>query len=269
MSFHPPEWIEQVPSTNSLLLERIASRRGALPGRWWPPTTRPGVAGAGSAPGSPARGATSPAPWCSKPRRTGERQLGIAVHGRRPGRGRLPGGARPDSADQVAQRRHRGSSQDRRDPARAGAGEAGSPGLVVLGIGLNLGMTRAEAEAIDQPATSVLVETGSAPSPREVLPRPAAAADAVAGGLDGGGLRRPARAAGRRAAPASGSGSPWSTTISGLSGVLAGFGDGGAAVSEGGRRRARGLGGEPVARSGLRRGQDTPKAPRVVLALPA
>ena len=44
------------------------------------------------------------------------------------------------------------------------------PQLVVLGIGLNLGMTRAEAEAIDQPATSVLVETGSAPSPREALP---------------------------------------------------------------------------------------------------
>ena len=46
----------------------------------------------------------------------------------------------------------------------------GPPGLVVVGVGLNLGMTRAEAEAIDQPATSVLVETGSAPSPREVLP---------------------------------------------------------------------------------------------------
>ena len=41
---------------------------------------------------------------------------------------------------------------------------------MVLGIGLNLGMTQAEAGAIDQPATSVRVETGSAPSPREVLP---------------------------------------------------------------------------------------------------
>ena len=121
----------------------------------------------------------------------------------------------------------------------------------MLGIGLNLGMTRAEAEAIDQPATSVLVETGSAPSPREVLP-----------GL----LRRltpwlEAWTAGGFAALRAG----WEARCAGLgervtvvdggqrlSGVLAGFGDGGQLLPGGGRGCARGLGGEPVARSGLR-----------------
>ena len=105
------------------------------------------------------------------------------------------------------------------------------PQLVVLGIGVNLGMTRAEAEAIDQPATSVLVETGSAPSPREVLP-----------GL----LRRltpwlEAWTAGGFAALRSG----WEARCSGLGervtvvddgqrlrGVLAGFGDGGQLLLE-------------------------------------
>jgi BirA family biotin operon repressor/biotin-[acetyl-CoA-carboxylase] ligase len=44
------------------------------------------------------------------------------------------------------------------------------PRSVVVGVGLNVGLSAAEAAQIDQPATSVFIEKGAAPSPRELLP---------------------------------------------------------------------------------------------------
>ncbi|MBP7274954.1 MAG: biotin--[acetyl-CoA-carboxylase] ligase [Kiritimatiellae bacterium] len=42
-------------------------------------------------------------------------------------------------------------------------GEFASPSDVVIGVGLNVGLTAEEASAIDQPATSILIETGRTP----------------------------------------------------------------------------------------------------------
>jgi len=47
--------------------------------------------------------------------------------------------------------------------------EAGAPHAAIVGIGLNLGMTVEEAARIDRPATSVLIERGSAPAPEAAL----------------------------------------------------------------------------------------------------
>ena len=44
------------------------------------------------------------------------------------------------------------------------------PAVVVVGVGLNVGMSREEAAAIDQPATSIFIETGDLPAPRDLLP---------------------------------------------------------------------------------------------------
>lgn len=44
------------------------------------------------------------------------------------------------------------------------------PGVAVVGVGLNVSMSAGEAEQIDQPATSMLMQTGEAVAPREVLP---------------------------------------------------------------------------------------------------
>ncbi|MDA0333958.1 MAG: biotin--[acetyl-CoA-carboxylase] ligase [bacterium] len=46
----------------------------------------------------------------------------------------------------------------------------GDPAVVVVGVGLNVGMSHAEAAAIDQPATSVHMETGRTASARDLLP---------------------------------------------------------------------------------------------------
>ncbi len=46
---------------------------------------------------------------------------------------------------------------------------AGPPPAVVVGVGLNLGMTPKEAARIDRPATSVRMERGHAPEPKVAL----------------------------------------------------------------------------------------------------
>lgn len=45
----------------------------------------------------------------------------------------------------------------------------GLPGAAILGIGINVNMGPAEAQAIDQPATSILIESGRTLDPRDVL----------------------------------------------------------------------------------------------------
>jgi len=44
------------------------------------------------------------------------------------------------------------------------------PAVVVVGVGLNVGMSLDEASAIDQPATSVNIETGMSSAARDLLP---------------------------------------------------------------------------------------------------
>lgn len=51
-----------------------------------------------------------------------------------------------------------------------GTASATSRPVVVVGVGLNVGMTHTTAVAIDQPATSVFIETGEARSARALLP---------------------------------------------------------------------------------------------------
>ena len=167
MNFHPPEWIEQVPSTNSLLLERIASR-GAPPGTVLATDDQTGGRGRGqrtwvSCPGSDLA-CSLVLEAAADPRHLGSLAMAAALgaadcleeHG-------LTAQTKWPNDVIVGRRKIAGILPE---PAPGDR----SAGLVVLGIGLNLGMTRAEAEAIDQPATSVLVATGSAPSPQEVLP---------------------------------------------------------------------------------------------------
>ena len=168
MNFHPPEWIEQVPSTNSHLLERIASR-GAPPGTVLATDDQTGGRGRGrrtwvSRPGSDLACSLVLEAAEADPRQLGSLSMAAAL----------------GVADCLADHGLTAQTKWPNDVIVGGRKIAGilpepapgsrQPGLVVLGIGMNLGMTQAEAGAIDQPATSVLVETGSSPSPREALP---------------------------------------------------------------------------------------------------
>ena len=169
MHFHPPEWIEQVPSTNSLLLERIGSGAGAPPGTVLATDDQTGGRGRGrrtwvSRPGSDLA-CSFVLEAAADPRHLGSLAMAAALgvadcldeHG-------LTAQTKWPN-DVIVGRRKIAGILPEPAPGR------GRPGLVVVGVGLNLGMRREEAGAIDQPATSVLVETGSAPLPRQVLPR--------------------------------------------------------------------------------------------------
>ena len=170
MNFNPPEWIERVPSTNSLLLERIGSGAGAPPGTVLATDDQTEGRGRGrrtwvSRPGSDLACSLVLETAGADPRHLGSLSMAAALgvadcleeHGVT---------AQTKWPNDVVVRRRK-IAGILPEPAPGGR----QPGMVVVGIGLNLGMTRAEAEAIDQPATSVLVETGSAPLPRQVLPR--------------------------------------------------------------------------------------------------
>lgn len=230
MNFRPPEWIEQVASTNSLLLERIGSGAGAPPGMVLATDDQTGGRGRGQRTWVSRPGSDLACSLVLEAAGAGARQLGS-----------LSMAAALGVADCLAEC---GLTAQTKWPNDVIAGRrkiagilpepapgSGQPQLVVLGIGLNLGMTWAEAEAIDQPATSVLVETGSAPSPQEVLPgllrRLTPWLEAwTAGGFTA--LRRgwEARCAGIGERV---------TVVDGgerLRGVLAGFGDGGQLLLE-------------------------------------
>jgi BirA family biotin operon repressor/biotin-[acetyl-CoA-carboxylase] ligase len=56
-------------------------------------------------------------------------------------------------------------------PEVAPPAAAGAPTALVVGIGANVMMSAEEAAAIDQPATSLLVETGRGLTPEQVLTR--------------------------------------------------------------------------------------------------
>ena len=168
MNFHTPEWIEQVPSTNSLLLDRIGSGAGTPAGTVLATDDQTGGRGRGqrtwvSRPGSDLA-CSFVLEAAADPRHLGSLAMAAALgvadcleeHG-------LTARTKWPNDVIVGGRKIAGILPE---PA-----PSGQLGLVVVGIGLNLGMTRDEAEAIDQPATSVLVETGSAPGPRQVLPR--------------------------------------------------------------------------------------------------
>lgn len=45
------------------------------------------------------------------------------------------------------------------------------PGVAIVGVGLNVSMSATEAGAIDQAATSILIQTGTVMAPQDVLPR--------------------------------------------------------------------------------------------------
>ena len=169
MNFHPPQWIEQVPSTNTFLLERIGSGAGAPPGTVLATDDQTGGRGRGQRTWVSRPGSDLACSLVLEAAGAGARQLGslsmaaalgvadcLADHG-------LAARTKWPNDVIVGRRKIAGILPEPAPGSR-------QPGLVVLGIGMNLGMTQAEAGAIDQPATSVLVETGSSPSPREALP---------------------------------------------------------------------------------------------------
>ena len=170
MQFAPPEWVDRVTSTNTALMERLAAGTRLAPGHVL--ATAEQTAGRG-------RGRHR---WISQPGRdlscsfvlhtdkdpnrlcslsmavalgvvTCLDQLGLAARTKWPNDvvvdGRKIAGILPELA----------------------AGATGGEGqTVVVGLGLNIGMSAAEAEAIDQPATSLFIETGQTPSPQDLLP---------------------------------------------------------------------------------------------------
>ena len=236
MRFHPPEWIEQVPSTNSLLLERIGSGAGVPPGT---------VLATDDQTGGRGRGQRA---WVSRPGRDLACSFVLEAAGTDPRRlGSLAMAAALGAADCLEEH---GVIAQTKWPNDVIAGRrkiagilpepapgSGQPGLVVVGVGLNLGMTREEAEAIDQPATSVLVETGLAPEPRKVLPR---LLQRLTPRLEAWGEGGFAALRGRWEARCAGLGERVTVVDGGqrLSGVLAGFGeDGQLLLEEGGAVR--------------------------------
>ena len=48
---------------------------------------------------------------------------------------------------------------------------AGARPAIIVGMGVNVGLSAAEAQAVDQPATSILIEAGKADAPVAVLER--------------------------------------------------------------------------------------------------
>lgn len=171
MEFVPPEWVDRVTSTNTALIERLSAGE-QLPSGYVLATTNQ-TAGRG-------RGQHR---WTSQPGRdlacsfvlhalVKPQQLsslsmaaalgvvacldafGIEAQAKWPNdvvvNGRKITGILPELAK--------------------GGSQTGAPPMIVVGIGLNVGMSATEAETqIDVPATSLFIETAQTPLPSEVL----------------------------------------------------------------------------------------------------
>ena len=169
MQFLSPEWLETVPSTNALLRERLgrgealpsgyvlAARaqtagRGRFQRRWVT------VAGRDLAFSCVIRTAAPPNRLPSLPMAMA---LGVAAA---LGRYGLAATTKWPN-DVLVDGRKLGGMLAELAPAVGGEGVA-----AVVGVGLNVNMTGAEAAAIDRPATSMFIETGRRFPPAEVLP---------------------------------------------------------------------------------------------------
>ena len=171
MEFAPPQWADRVTSTNTALIERLVG--GAPLPSGYVLATAEQTAGRGrgrhrwiSQPGRDLscsfvlHAKTDPSRLCSLSMAVALGvvacldQLGIAAQTKWPNDvvvdGRKIAGILPELP--------------------AGGAVAAEGRAIVVGLGLNIGMSAAEADAIDQPATSLFIETGQTPSPREVLP---------------------------------------------------------------------------------------------------
>jgi len=165
----PVEWIDALPSTNSLLLERVAC--GCAAGAGAVLATRDQTAGRGrqqriwqSAPG---RNLTFSFHWPdTPPQRMVSLPMAVAL-GVVDLLGELgmAGAAKWPNDVLVDGRKICGLL------AETATDDEGRPAGVVVGVGLNVNMTADEAAAIDRPATSIHIATGTTHSVDDVLAR--------------------------------------------------------------------------------------------------
>ncbi len=166
MKFAPPQWVDSITSTNSVLIDRLTAGERLPSGYVLATTDQTAGRGRGqhrwtSQPGRDLctsfllRAPVEPAQLCSLSMAaalgvvTCLDGLGVEAQTKWPNdvvvNGRKIAGILPELAK-------------------------GSPQTIVVGIGLNIGMSATEAETqIDQPATSLFIETGRTPLPNEIL----------------------------------------------------------------------------------------------------
>jgi BirA family transcriptional regulator, biotin operon repressor / biotin---[acetyl-CoA-carboxylase] ligase len=163
MKFDEPEWFEQLTSTNTIVLERIdAGER--LPDGYVLATTEQ-TAGRG-------RGTRH---WHAE----AGRDLCCSILYRSDAPARQLASLAMATALGIVDALHecgiKAQTKWPNDVLVDGAKIAGilcelRPGVAVIGIGLNVSMSATEADRIDQPATSILIETGTVQAPKDVLP---------------------------------------------------------------------------------------------------
>jgi len=163
MKFAEPEWFEQLTSTNTIVLERIdAGER--LPDGFVLATTEQ-TAGRG-------RGTRH---WHAKAGR--DLCCSILYRNDAPARqlASLAMATALGIVDALCEYGIKAQTKWPNDVLVGDAKIAGilcelRPGAAVIGIGLNVSMSAAEAGRIDQPATSILIETATVQAPKDVLP---------------------------------------------------------------------------------------------------
>ncbi len=227
MEFLPPQWIERVPSTNTSLLEQLTSGASLAAGTVLATDRQTAGRGRGThqwqtEPGRDLacsfvlHAAVAAENLCSL-----SMAVALGVTDMLAGIGISARTKWPNDVT-VDQRKICGILPELSQQAW----RHGQPTVVVVGVGLNVGMSQADAAAIDQPATSVHLETGTTATARQLLPALLAALTPrlESWSLGGFAALRPdweSRCAGLGEVV---------TVIDGDSlrqGVLAGFGDGG------------------------------------------
>lgn len=171
MDFLTPQWIDRIPSTNTALLEQLAggiplpagtvlatdeqtAGRGRGANQW---QTEPGRDLACS---FVLRAAVAAKDLCSLSMAVA---LGVADLLDRLG---ITAQTKWPNDVIVGNRKICGILPElSQSPLRQGA-----PAIVVVGVGLNVGMSRDEATAIDRPATSIVIESGRPITARQLLP---------------------------------------------------------------------------------------------------
>ncbi|MHC4887234.1 MAG: biotin--[acetyl-CoA-carboxylase] ligase [Planctomycetota bacterium] len=171
MQFKIPEWVDQTPSTNQVLTDRIRAGQGLPTGAIvaaHEQTAGRGRLGRGWF--SPARqnltfsfALAEPAPLCAVPSLPMATSLGIVDFLQSLG----VKGVRPKWPNDVlvGTKKIAGILAEVTDLADNYANS------IVVGIGLNINMGTNDIASIDKPSTSVLVETGARHAPSELLPQ--------------------------------------------------------------------------------------------------
>jgi len=165
--FLPPEWVDELPSTNTELLARVRANKGLARGTVLAARTQ--TAGRGRQQRTwqtePGRNLTFSFLWRGRvseawvPSLAQALSLGIATYIEGEG---ISAAIKWPNDILVSGRKISGILCE-----RLGAG--GDEAIVVAGIGLNVNMTPEEAAKIEQPATSLRIETGAERSVESTL----------------------------------------------------------------------------------------------------